>query len=563
MTDPPIIKTATRRGWWWLAWPGLGAQVLLGSSVAVISATAQLPAFAVQAGRYAVAALAVLGLARLVGVRLIRPGRRDIGPVVGGAAFGLVGFNLATIVGTRHSEPAVLGAAVGCIPVVLALIGPLSRRERPARAVVAGALVVSIGAVTVAGLGRADPLGMVMALALVVGEVGFTLLGASALPRIGAWSYSAATCAIAAVVFAVLSVLVERPASAELVHPAAIGAVVYLGVMSTAVAFVLWFTGVRRLGVGSVGLCAGVAAPSATLIGAALGDPLPAPGAWLGMGLIAVGLAIGFGPGSRTRPDRHRPEVDRPGLGSAGSRSAGSHAGRPVSRFRHDETVWSAFPELAAVALVCERDDRREAADVDAVVQHYLEIARTRIAGGPESQLAEIQAWRRIYLRMGLKPTQYRCAAESLLRRLRTSGNLPRLHPLVDLCNALSAAYAIPIATIDLDHVVGDLTVRPAGGDETYQPFGGEPEHPRPGEIIYADSAGTAHSRRWVTRQSSRSAISTGTRRALIVAEAVHQGSEADLAEFLDVLTAELVAWGTPTAARRLGAERPGLALDV
>jgi DNA/RNA-binding domain of Phe-tRNA-synthetase-like protein len=47
---------------------------------------------------------------------------------------------------------------------------------------------------------------------------------------------------------------------------------------------------------------------------------------------------------------------------------------------------------------------------------------------------------------MGLKPTQYRCAAESLLRRYRKERFLPRIHPLVDLCNAISLAFAIPVA---------------------------------------------------------------------------------------------------------------------
>ena len=61
---------------------------------------------------------------------------------------------------------------------------------------------------------------------------------------------------------------------------------------------------------------------------------------------------------------------------------------------------------------------------------------------------------------MGLKPTQYRCAAESLLRRLRTQGSLPRLHPLVDLCNAISVAYAIPVAVFDVSKLTGDLEVR-------------------------------------------------------------------------------------------------------
>jgi DNA/RNA-binding domain of Phe-tRNA-synthetase-like protein len=39
-----------------------------------------------------------------------------------------------------------------------------------------------------------------------------------------------------------------------------------------------------------------------------------------------------------------------------------------------------------------------------------------------------------------MKPTQYRCASEALLRRFRKEGALPRIHPLRDLCNAVSLA---------------------------------------------------------------------------------------------------------------------------
>jgi kynureninase len=38
----------------------------------------------------------------------------------------------------------------------------------------------------------------------------------------------------------------------------------------------------------------------------------------------------------------------------------------------------------------------------------------------------------------------------------------------VDLCNAVSVAYAIPIAVFDLAHVAGSLQVRHATGDEDY-----------------------------------------------------------------------------------------------
>ena len=124
---------------------------------------------------------------------------------------------------------------------------------------------------------------------------------------------------------------------------------------------------------------------------------------------------------------------------------------------------------------------------------------------------------------MGLKPTQYRCAAESLLRRFRKEGSLPRLHPLVDLCNAVSLAFAVPVAVLDADQVAWPLEVRYASGDEDYLTFGGEVEHPAPGEVIFADQAGQAHARRWTNRQSGRSAVSPATSTVLIVAEALHE----------------------------------------
>lgn len=231
-------------------------------------------------------------------------------------------------------------------------------------------------------------------------------------------------------------------------------------------------------------------------------------------------------------------------------------------RFRHSEHVWRTFPGLTAAAIVAEGID--DDADVGRMVDVHLTAARQRAARLTESALPAIRAWRRTYAQMGLKPTQFRCAAESLLRRIRTHGDLPRVHPLVDLCNAVSAAHAIPIAVLDLDRVEGDLTVGPATGSETYVTFSGDLEHPSPGEIIYADDAENAHSRRWVTRQSGRSAVGQSTTRVLIVVEAVHDSGEIDVRSVLTVLTNEIaVAWGARPSHRVLSADRPGMELGT
>lgn len=146
--------------------------------------------------------------------------------------------------------------------------------------------------------------------------------------------------------------------------------------------------------------------------------------------------------------------------------------------FEHSTAIRQDFPGLVPVALTV----RGVTADAD-VAGHVADLsarAKERLAGAAESELPEIQAWRRTFTALGLKPTQYRCAAESLLRRFRKEGSLPRLHPLVDLCNATSMAYAVPIAVFDTDAVTDHLEVRYATGDESYLTFGGDVEHPPP-----------------------------------------------------------------------------------
>jgi DNA/RNA-binding domain of Phe-tRNA-synthetase-like protein len=166
--------------------------------------------------------------------------------------------------------------------------------------------------------------------------------------------------------------------------------------------------------------------------------------------------------------------------------------------------------------------------------------AADRLSTATEADFPEIKAWRAVYAVMGLKPTRYRCAAEALLRRFRKDGCLPVLHPLIELCNAVSLAFAVPVAVFDLRQIDGDLVVREAIGNESYLTFAGETEHPEPREIIFADDAGNAHARRWANRQSRLSAVSAGTQDALIVAEALHEGAAADLQRLVIRLEAEL-----------------------
>ncbi len=206
--------------------------------------------------------------------------------------------------------------------------------------------------------------------------------------------------------------------------------------------------------------------------------------------------------------------------------------------FNYASSLRSAFPTLVSCCLRVDSVDQQT--DISLPVADFNRRAVARLGGGTESDFAEIQAWRCAFRKMGLKPTQYRCAAESLLRRLRKEGSLPTIFPLIDLCNALSLAFAIPIAVFDRQKIGGDLQVRYAQGDEIYQTFSGTTENPTPGEVIFVDTTGYAHARRWTHRQSSYSAVCEHTTQILIVAEAMHDTAATDIAALSTALTQQI-----------------------
>ena len=208
--------------------------------------------------------------------------------------------------------------------------------------------------------------------------------------------------------------------------------------------------------------------------------------------------------------------------------------------FQHSTNIWHDYPELVAGVLFI--DGITNDVSVESRLAPFITRATTRLDGKTEGELPEIQAWRRVFARMGLKPTQYRCASESLLRRFRKENALPRIHPLIDLCNAASLASAIPVAVFDVSRIADYLEVRYAAGDESYETFSGEIETPLAGEVIFADGKGRAHARRWSNRQSGLSAISNSTASALIVAEAMHAKASSEIPQLIATLADELDA---------------------
>jgi len=161
---------------------------------------------------------------------------------------------------------------------------------------------------------------------------------------------------------------------------------------------------------------------------------------------------------------------------------------------------------------------------------------------------SSIAAWRRAFSGFGAKPTQYRNAAEALLRRLHKHGDIPSISTLVDIGNLVSIRYAMPVAVFDVGQLAGGITVRFSDGTEPFTDLGSsESVHPEPGEVVFVDDNDEVCARRWCWRQSARSATSDESVEALFVVEGHHDSATADTELALGLL-AELLAAHQPDA---------------
>ena len=537
---------------------GIVAMALVGSSVGISRALVTAPLLTAQAIRYGVATAVLLVVARVLRVRITRPRGREWLWLASISATGLVLFNIAIVRGVAHTGPAMIAVAVACVPVLLSVLGPLLQRQAPRRQVVLAAVIVTAGAVLVEGAGRVSAAGLAWAGVALACEASFTLLAIPVLGRHGAWGVSVHSVWIGAVMLAVLGGVTEGPAAAARLTASDFAAVAYLAVLVTVVAFVLWYSTVAALGPARRGR----AHRHRAGLGRADRDGRGEPGAEPGH--------VGGHRGRDGRPGRGAtvpcPAGPAP-LGRQARRAARrrgrGRAGRPcgpgrLMEFHHAPDIWADFPELAAGAVFAQGVGT--GADVADRVAHWHGVADERLAGTSAAGLPEIQAWRRAFARMGLKPTQYRCASESLLRRYAREHALPAIHPVVDLGNAISLAYAVPVAVLDVSRIAGALQVRYAEGTESYLAFSGETERPRPREVIFADAAGNAHARRWTNRQSALSAVQPGTTTVLIVAEAMHETGGEDIRSLISAVEIELAAaWRAATKSAVLTAASPGL----
>lgn len=278
------------------------ACVLVGGSFTANSVLGDYPYAGGQFLRYGLACLLLLPLLGRGGTASLRRlSARQWARLGLLAAIGMVGFNIAVLAAERSAEPAVPGVFVGCAPVAVAVLVPLSEGRRPRRVVLQGASLVAAGAFTVQGWGRTDGAGIAFSVCALVGEIGFAVLAVPVLRPLGPRLLSATVCAVAALESAVVGVAVDGGAWLPRPDGTQSLALLWQAAVVTVVGFVCWYMGMQRIGAERATLFSGLIPVAAACTAPLVGTGSYGAAQAVGSALVGAGVALGSGATVRRR----------------------------------------------------------------------------------------------------------------------------------------------------------------------------------------------------------------------------------------------------------------------
>lgn len=186
-----------------------------------------------------------------------------------------------------------------------------------------------------------------------------------------------------------------------------------------------------------------------------------------------------------------------------------------------EQAIWEMFPGMLLVTISGKDLDNQTEREP---ISQMLQEAQTALKEGwqypnPQSH-PHIAAWRQAYQKMGVSGKNFPSAIESLTRRVLTGREVARINPLVDLYNAMSLQYVVPVGGWDVDDMAGgNIVLRLTKGGEPFTELGrSDAVQAAPGEVSYAD-AEELITRHFVWRQSEKAKITQETKNFFLISE--------------------------------------------
>lgn len=217
-----------------------------------------------------------------------------------------------------------------------------------------------------------------------------------------------------------------------------------------------------------------------------------------------------------------------------------------MKQFITEDSFWQLFPDAAIGIVVAEgmkptdEVSPEDAAEIEQLLDRANELAKRHLTSDTISENAPVKAWREAYRKFKTKKS-VRSSIENLLKRVLKGNPVGHITPSVDIYNAVSLKYALPVGGEDIDTFEGDLRLGITEGGDAFLPLGenAHDDPTLPGELCYRDNAG-AVCRCWNWRDGARTALTDTSKNAFLIIECVEPERIEDCQAAIDEL-ADLV----------------------
>jgi DNA/RNA-binding domain of Phe-tRNA-synthetase-like protein len=176
-------------------------------------------------------------------------------------------------------------------------------------------------------------------------------------------------------------------------------------------------------------------------------------------------------------------------------------------KFIVSKEVFERLDNVCFGIVVAKGINNKENIEAKKLLKNSIELNEIKFQDKKAKEIDEILYYRDSFVKLGINPNKYMSSIEAIITRVVKKKGLPNINSIVDIGNAVSLKYLVPLGAHDIDTAVEDICLRFSKEGDKFIPFGGnELECLEDGELIYS-VGNKVKTRRWIWRQSEQGKI--------------------------------------------------------
>ena len=177
-------------------------------------------------------------------------------------------------------------------------------------------------------------------------------------------------------------------------------------------------------------------------------------------------------------------------------------------KFVIENKVFETLNDMCVAVIVAKGiDNSKKIDEISSMLKDSITNAEKDFENIKVKESEYIKCYREAFQKLNINPNKFMCSIEALLTRISKKKGMPEINAVVDLVNAVSIKYKLPMGAHDLDSMKEDFYIRYSVNGDIFLPFGEtNTEEVDNNELVYVTS-NDVRTRRWIWRQSEHGKI--------------------------------------------------------